>query len=81
MLEDKLHLGKTKKNEFSFGISLDLHYLCTQNLIGYVETAESFVAHQNTTITRRRSKAASSCFAEAWALAGCRLEEWYSRCA
>ena len=41
---------KTKKNEFSFGISLDLHYLCTQNLIGYVETAESFVTPRNTTI-------------------------------
>jgi len=26
--EDKLHLGNTKKNKFSFGISLDLHYLC-----------------------------------------------------
>ena len=30
-VEDRLHLGNTKKNEFSFGISLDLHYLCTQN--------------------------------------------------
>ena len=29
-IEDRLHLGNTKKNEFSFGISLDLHYLCTQ---------------------------------------------------
>ena len=26
-----MHLGNTKKNEFSFGISLDLHYLCSQN--------------------------------------------------
>ena len=34
MLEDKLHLGNTKKNEFSFGISLDLHYLCTQKTYG-----------------------------------------------
>ena len=25
---NKLHLGKTKKNKFSFGISLVLHYLC-----------------------------------------------------
>ena len=24
-------IGNTKKNMFSFGISLDLHYLCTQN--------------------------------------------------
>ena len=23
-------IGNTKKNEFSFGISLDLHYLCSQ---------------------------------------------------
>ena len=23
-------IGNTKKNMFSFGISLDLHYLCTQ---------------------------------------------------
>ena len=29
--EDRLHLGKTKKNKFSFGFSLGLHYLCGQN--------------------------------------------------
>ena len=29
--EGRLHLGNTKKNEFSFGISLGLHYLCTRN--------------------------------------------------
>ena len=29
--EDRLHLVNTKKNEFSFGISLGLHYLCTRN--------------------------------------------------
>jgi len=27
-LEDRLHLGNTKKNKFFLGISLDLHYLC-----------------------------------------------------
>jgi arabinoxylan arabinofuranohydrolase len=27
--EGRLHLGNPKKNKFSFGISLDLHYLCT----------------------------------------------------
>ena len=27
--EDRLHLGNTKKKEFSFGVSLDLYYLCT----------------------------------------------------
>ena len=30
-VEDRLHLGNPKKNAFFFGISLDLHYLCTQN--------------------------------------------------
>ena len=28
--EGRLHLGNTKKNLFSFGILLDLHYLCTR---------------------------------------------------
>lgn len=32
MDEDRLHLGNSKKNEFSFGISLDLHYLCSENV-------------------------------------------------
>ena len=27
--EVRLHLRNTKKNKFSFGISLGLHYLCT----------------------------------------------------
>ena len=31
--EGRLHLGNTKKNKFSFGISLDLHYLCPQNMM------------------------------------------------
>ena len=45
MLEDRLHLGNIKKNEFSFGVSLDLHYLCIQkNLIR--NRAEVFVAPQ-----------------------------------
>ena len=30
-VESRLHLGNTKKKSFSFGISLDLHYLCTRN--------------------------------------------------
>ena len=30
-VEDRLLLGNTKKNKFSFGISLDLHYLCSDN--------------------------------------------------
>ena len=28
-VEGRQHLGNPKKNEFSFGISLDLHYLCS----------------------------------------------------
>lgn len=31
-VEDRLHLGNTKKNEFSFDISLDLRYLCSRIL-------------------------------------------------
>ena len=31
-IEDKLHLGNIKKNSFFFGISLDLHYLCSQKI-------------------------------------------------
>lgn len=32
-VEGRLHLGKAKKNKFSFGFSLDLHYLCTRNSV------------------------------------------------
>lgn len=28
--EDRLHLENSKKNKFSFGILLDLHYLCSR---------------------------------------------------
>jgi len=30
-VETRLHLENPKKNAFSFGISLDLHYLCTHS--------------------------------------------------
>jgi len=33
--QGKLHLGKPKKNTFSFGFSLGLQYLCSQNRILY----------------------------------------------
>ena len=43
-VEDRLHLGNTKKNKFSFGISLDLHYLCIGNekdtIMSYTEMAQ-----------------------------------------
>jgi hypothetical protein len=52
MLEDKLHLGKTKKNEFSFGILLDLHYLCT--LKTYWKQSQVLRIYTNTATFKNR---------------------------
>ena len=68
MLEDKLHLGNAKKNEFSFGISLDLHYLCTQKIILLVSRAEVFVAPQNNHKTQFDNEGYQLTPSGAWAL-------------